>query len=141
MSRSPGTLAAANVTKSHGAQLVLSGVSVVVPFGARIGLVGPNGVGKSTLLRILAGLEEPDAGSVRRSPPSLAVGYLPQEADAAPGETLLAYIARRTGVAAVEADLDRLTDRLADDPALVEEEHVEAGQQESGQACAGRLPA
>jgi ATPase subunit of ABC transporter with duplicated ATPase domains len=125
LSRSPGTLAAANVTKSHGAQLVLSGVSVVVPFGARIGLVGPNGVGKSTLLRILAGLEEPDAGSVRRSPPSLAVGYLPQEADAAPGETLLSYIARRTGVAAVEAELDRLTDRLADDPALVEA-HAEA---------------
>jgi ATPase subunit of ABC transporter with duplicated ATPase domains len=125
LSRSPGTLAATNVTKSHGAQFVLSGVSVVVPYGARIGLVGPNGVGKSTLLRILAGLEEPDAGTVRRSPPSLAVGYLPQEADAAPGETLLAYIARRTGVAAAEAELDRLTDRLAGDPSHVEA-HAEA---------------
>jgi ATPase subunit of ABC transporter with duplicated ATPase domains len=125
LSRSPGTLAAANITKSHGAQLVLSTVSVVVPSGARIGLVGPNGVGKSTLLRILAGLEEPDAGTVRRSPPGLSVGYLPQEADAAPGETLLAYIGRRTGVGDAEADLDRLTDRLADDPALVEA-HAEA---------------
>jgi ATPase subunit of ABC transporter with duplicated ATPase domains len=119
LSRTPGTLAAANITKSHGAQLVLSGVSLVVPDGARIGLVGPNGVGKSTLLRILAGLEEPDAGTVRRSPPGLAVGYLPQEADAEPGETLIGYLGRRTGVAAAETELDGLTERLAADTALV----------------------
>jgi ATPase subunit of ABC transporter with duplicated ATPase domains len=125
LSRTSGTLAAANITKSHGAQLVLSGVSVVVPPGARIGLVGPNGVGKSTLLRILAGLEEPDRGTVRRSPPGLTVGYLPQEADAEPGERLLAYLGRRTGVAAAEAELDRLTDRLADDAAAVDA-HAEA---------------
>jgi ATPase subunit of ABC transporter with duplicated ATPase domains len=125
LSRSSGTLAAANITKSHGAQLVLSGVSVVVPPGARIGLVGPNGVGKSTLLRILGGLEEPDAGTVRRSPPDLAVGYLPQVADAEPGESLLGYLARRTGVAATEAELDVLTERLTLEPALVDA-HAEA---------------
>ena len=72
-------LTAANITKYHGAQLVLSDVTLVVPPDARIGLVGPNGVGKSTLLRILAGLDEPDRGSVRRTPPGLAVEYLPQE--------------------------------------------------------------
>jgi ATPase subunit of ABC transporter with duplicated ATPase domains len=72
-------LAAANITKYHGPQLVLSDVTLVVPPAARIGLVGPNGVGKSTLLRILAGLEEPDRGTVRRTPPGLAVAYLPQE--------------------------------------------------------------
>jgi ATPase subunit of ABC transporter with duplicated ATPase domains len=43
-------------------------------------LVGPNGAGKSTLLRILAGLEETDVGTVRRTPPTLTVAYLPQEA-------------------------------------------------------------
>jgi ATPase subunit of ABC transporter with duplicated ATPase domains len=78
--RPSGTLAAANITKYHGAQLVLSEVTLVVPPHSRIGLVGPNGAGKSTLLRILAGLDHPDAGTVRRSPPSLTVGYLAQEA-------------------------------------------------------------
>src|SRR5207245_1911306 len=82
----------------HGPQVVLADVTVVVPTGARIGLVGPNGVGKSTLLRVLAGIEEPDAGAVRRSPPDLRVGYLPQEPDARPDETLLSYLERRTGV-------------------------------------------
>jgi ATPase subunit of ABC transporter with duplicated ATPase domains len=80
LQRSSGTLAAANITKHHGAQLVLRDVTLVVPPRSRIGLVGPNGAGKSTLLRIFAGLEEPDAGTVRRTPPSLSVGYLPQEA-------------------------------------------------------------
>jgi ATPase subunit of ABC transporter with duplicated ATPase domains len=72
-------LAATNITKYHGPQLVLDGVTLVVPSAARIGLVGPNGVGKSTLLRILAGTEAPDRGTVRRTPPALAVAYLPQE--------------------------------------------------------------
>jgi ATPase subunit of ABC transporter with duplicated ATPase domains len=116
-----GTLAAANLTKHHAAQLVLKDVTVVVPPGARIGLVGPNGAGKSTLLRILAGLEEADSGTVRRLPPDLTVGYLPQEADADPGETLGAYMARRTGVAAAAVSMDELAARLRDEPALAEE--------------------
>jgi ATPase subunit of ABC transporter with duplicated ATPase domains len=80
LQRSSGTLAAANITKHHAAQLVLSGVTLVVPPRSRIGLVGPNGAGKSTLLRILAGVEEADRGTVRRTPPGLSVEYLPQEA-------------------------------------------------------------
>ena len=83
MSRLAGSLVAAGVTKSYGAEVVLEDVSLVVPPRARIGLVGPNGAGKSTLLRLLAGLEEPDAGRIRRTPPTLAVGYLAQERDGA----------------------------------------------------------
>ncbi|HET9115616.1 MAG TPA: ATP-binding cassette domain-containing protein [Gaiellaceae bacterium] len=79
MSRQAGSLVAAGVSKSYGAEVVLADVDLVVPPRARIGLVGPNGAGKSTLLRLLAGLEEPDAGRIRRTPPSLAVGYLAQE--------------------------------------------------------------
>jgi ATPase subunit of ABC transporter with duplicated ATPase domains len=107
------------VTKSYGAQLVLDKVSVAVGPRARIGLVGPNGVGKSTLLRILAGEEEPDSGRVARAPTELLVGYLAQERDVLPDESLGAYLARRTGVAAAERELERLTAALADDPELV----------------------
>jgi ATPase subunit of ABC transporter with duplicated ATPase domains len=92
-----GTLAAANITKHHGPQLVLHDVTLVVPERARIGLVGPNGAGKSTLLRILAGLEEPDAGTVRRSPRDLTVGYLAQETsgdDVSGGEAARAQLAQ-----------------------------------------------
>src|SRR5690348_7380467 len=89
MSRLAGSLVAAGITKSYGAEVVLADVSLVVPPRARIGLVGPNGAGKSTLLRLLGGLEEPDAGRIRSTPPSLAVGYLAQErngAEASGGE-------------------------------------------------------
>ena len=74
-----GTLAAANITKSYGSDVVLDGLSVVVAPRARIGVVGPNGSGKTTLLRVLAGLEAPDSGVVERRPASLTVGYLPQD--------------------------------------------------------------
>jgi ATPase subunit of ABC transporter with duplicated ATPase domains len=123
--QSHGTLAARRITRQHGAETILDGVSLVVPPRARIGVVGPNGIGKSTLLRMLAGLEAPDSGSVTRTPPSLTVGYLPQEVDARADETLRAYLARRTGVADAEADLDRLTARLEREPELVAA-HAEA---------------
>jgi ATPase subunit of ABC transporter with duplicated ATPase domains len=115
----PSTLAAANITKYHAAQLVLRDVTLVVGQHSRIGLVGPNGAGKTTLLRILAGLEEPDAGTVRRTPGDLAVGYLPQERDAQPGESLRAYLERRTGVASAAREMDALAARLEDEPELV----------------------
>src|SRR5437764_3482749 len=83
MSRLAGSLVAAGVTKSYGAEVVLEDLSLVVPPRARIGLVGPNGAGKTTLLRLLAGFEESDTGRIRRNPPTLAVGYLAQERDGA----------------------------------------------------------
>ncbi|MDQ2967207.1 MAG: ATP-binding cassette domain-containing protein [Actinomycetota bacterium] len=120
MQRSSGTLAAANITKHHAAQLVLNDVTLVVPARSRIGLVGPNGAGKSTLLRILAGLEEPDAGTVRRLPAELSVGYLPQESDADPPESLGGYLGRRTGVASAAAEMDEFAIRLEREPKLAE---------------------
>jgi len=120
LSRPAGTLAAHSVTKHHGSHVVLEDVSIAVPPRSRIGVVGPNGAGKSTLLRILAGLEEHDAGRVTRAPSTLTVGYLPQERDAQPGETLLSYLARRTGVADAGRRLDELAGRLEGDPGLAE---------------------
>ncbi len=67
------------LSKSYGALDLFSDLSFAIPPRARIGLVGANGVGKTTLLRILLGLEEPSAGSVQRAR-GLRVGYLPQEA-------------------------------------------------------------
>jgi ATPase subunit of ABC transporter with duplicated ATPase domains len=117
-------LAATAVSKSHGADVVLAGVSLVVPPHARIGLVGPNGAGKSTLLRILAGLETPDRGSVQPAP-GVAVGLLPQEREPLPGETIRAYLARRTGVGEAERELDALAARLDHEPELATK-HAEA---------------
>jgi ATPase subunit of ABC transporter with duplicated ATPase domains len=75
----PHSITLVDVSVSHGADEVISGVSLTVGAGSRIGVVGPNGVGKTMLLRLLAGLEQPERGRVRLSPPGLSVGYLPQE--------------------------------------------------------------
>jgi ATP-binding cassette subfamily F protein 3 len=69
-----------NLSKSYGIQDVFAGVDLALPHRARVALVGLNGVGKSTLLRLLAGLEAPDYGSVQRAR-NLKVGYLPQESN------------------------------------------------------------
>jgi ATPase subunit of ABC transporter with duplicated ATPase domains len=114
-------LIAKQISKSIGGRLLVDGVSLTVGPRSRIGVVGPNGIGKSTLLRILAGLDSPDTGVVERSPAALTVGYLTQEPDAAPGESLRRYLARRTGVAAAEAELDRLTAALVKDESKVDD--------------------
>jgi ATP-binding cassette subfamily F protein 3 len=70
---------ATDLAKSYGVQDVFQDLSLAVPHRARIALVGPNGIGKTTLLRLLAGLEKADAGVVQRAK-RLQIGYLPQEA-------------------------------------------------------------
>ena len=82
---SPSLLTATDLTKSYGDRTVLAGVSLAVDPGHRTGLVGENGVGKSTLLRLLAGIEDPDSGSVTR-PADL--GYLHQELPYGPTTTV-----------------------------------------------------
>ena len=110
-----GSLAARAISKSYAAVQVLDRVSLVVSPGDRVGIVGPNGIGKSTLLRVLAGLEEPDFGDVVRSG---EVGYLPQEPEPRQGETVRDYLARRTGIGPAERELDALAARLDGEPEL-----------------------
>jgi ATP-binding cassette subfamily F protein 3 len=81
-------LTASNLAKSYGPQDVFEGISVDIPHGAKIALVGPNGCGKTTLLHLLAGLEDPTDGVVHRAK-SLRIAYLPQQADQ-PGRSPLA---------------------------------------------------
>jgi ATPase subunit of ABC transporter with duplicated ATPase domains len=108
-------LAATGVSKLHGANVVLADIDLVVPASARIGLVGPNGVGKSTLLRLLARVDEPDAGAISGT---ASVGHLPQEPETRVGETIRGYLARRTGVGDAEARMDSLAARLEREPEL-----------------------
>ncbi len=98
----------------YGARTVLHDVTAVVGAGSRVAIVGPNGVGKSTLLRLVAGLEQPDVGSVTVHPTDATIGFLPQERDRRPGEALGQYLARRTGVAAAEAAMESAAAALAD---------------------------
>lgn len=107
------TLVASGLTVTRGGATVLEGVSLTVAPGDRLGVVGPNGVGKSTLLRAFAGLVPLDEGRLDLAPPTAGVGLLPQEPDRRPGETLRAFLARRTGVAAAQSELDAATEALA----------------------------
>src|SRR5512138_211101 len=69
-----------SLSKSFGAEDLFAGVTFSVAKGARLALVGPNGIGKTTLLRILIGQEEPSGGTITRAR-NLRIGYLSQEAD------------------------------------------------------------
>ncbi len=106
------SLQARDVSLALGARHILEGVDLAVDPGQRVGLVGPNGVGKSTLLRILAGLLLPDRGAVTLSPATANVGYLPQEPERA-DETVREHLERRTGVAAASAAMDASTAAMA----------------------------
>ncbi|MEN3299648.1 ABC-F family ATP-binding cassette domain-containing protein [Pseudonocardia sp.] len=106
------TLQATGLSAGHGSHVLFSGLDLVVAPGDVIGLVGVNGAGKSTLLRLLAGEDVPEDGGIALSPPDATVGHLPQEPERTPGETIAAYVARRTGVSAAQADMDAAAEEL-----------------------------
>ncbi|MEH6376771.1 ABC-F family ATP-binding cassette domain-containing protein [Streptomyces sp. KLMMK] len=108
------TLVAKSLAAGHGDRTLFSGLDLVVAPGDVIGLVGANGAGKSTLLRLLAGLDVPEEGGLSLSPPTATVGHLPQEPERRPGETVREFLARRTGVARAQAELDAATQALVD---------------------------
>ena len=106
-------LVAKDLAAAHGDRVLFSGLGVVVGPGDVVGLVGANGAGKSTLLRVLAGLDPVQAGTVTIDPADASVGYLPQEPDPRPHETMRQFLARRTGVAAAHAAMQAAADALA----------------------------
>ncbi|NUW37714.1 ABC-F family ATP-binding cassette domain-containing protein [Nonomuraea sp. SMC257] len=120
------TMVVKDLAAGHGDRVLFSGLDVVVSPGDVIGLVGANGAGKSTLLRMLAGLDAPEEGGVRLSPATATVGHLPQEPERRPGETVGAFLARRTGVAAAQRDLDAATQALVEQAPGADDAYSEA---------------
>jgi len=110
------TLTARNLSAGHGDRILFSGLDLVVAPGEVTGLVGVNGAGKSTLLRLLAGLDDGagEGGTIALSPPTASVGYLPQEPDRHEGESVRAFLGRRTGVTRAQEELDAATEMLVE---------------------------
>ena len=113
----PAALIARQLSVTRGPRIVLADVDVHLAPGRRAGIIGPNGIGKSTLLRALAGrIDDPDAvveGAVETAPATATVGYLPQESERSTDETVGGFLARRTGVARAQSALDTATEALS----------------------------
>lgn len=108
------TLVAKNVAGGFAHRTLFEGLDLTVAPGDVVGVVGANGAGKSTLLRILAGDLEPLDGVINLAPADGFVGWLPQEHERVPGETVAAYIARRTGCTQATVAMDTAAAALAD---------------------------
>ena len=101
-------LTADNITKAYGERRLLDGASFFLQEGEKVGIIGINGTGKSTLLKILAGMEEPDEGRVIRAQ-GMVVRFLPQHPSFRPEDTLIEALLRENGKTEEEAT-DLITD-------------------------------
>jgi ATP-binding cassette subfamily F protein 3 len=99
------------VVKGYGARTILDGLDFDVEPGARVGVIGPNGGGKSTLMRILAGLEPPDAGDAAQRR-GLTVAYLPQQVEGDERSALETVRAARPDLDELDRELARVAGRL-----------------------------
>ena len=104
-----------NITKSYGVRKIFDGASFFLQEGEKAGIIGINGTGKSTLLKIIAGLEEADDGSVIKANHCL-VRYLPQNPFFAPEETVLEAVLRgnrrEENEGTIEADAKSMLTKL-----------------------------
>lgn len=108
------TLVAKGLAGGYGHRTLFDSLDLTVAPGDVVGVVGANGAGKSTLLRLLAGIDEPQAGTISLAPADAFVGWLPQEHERVEGETVVEYIARRTGCAQATGDMDAAAVALGD---------------------------
>jgi len=110
------TLVAKSLTGGHAHRILFDSLDLTVAPGDVIGVVGVNGAGKSTLLRVLAGLDEPQTGTVSLAPTDAFVGFLPQEHERREGESIAAYIGRRTGCTEATMAMDAAAIALGNTP-------------------------
>ncbi|MGO1983778.1 MAG: ABC-F family ATP-binding cassette domain-containing protein [Brachybacterium alimentarium] len=108
------TLVAHGLAGGYGHRTLFDHLDLTVAPADVVGVVGANGAGKSTLLRLLAGVDAPQEGTVSLSPADAFVGWLPQEHERVPGESVAQYIARRTGCAEATRDMDAAAAALAE---------------------------
>ena len=84
-------LSAEHISKNYGTKQLLHDVTLYLEEGQKIGIIGVNGTGKSTLLKILAGAEEPDEGTLARDP-NVQISYLPQNPEMQDDATVLEQV-------------------------------------------------
>ena len=106
------TLVARDLSGGYAHRTLFSHLNLTVAPGDVVGVVGSNGAGKSTLLRLLAGADEPLAGSVSTAPADAFIGWLPQEHERVAGETIAAYMARRTCAAEATVRMEATAEGL-----------------------------
>jgi ATP-binding cassette subfamily F protein 3 len=115
-------LVVSNIHKRYGGVPLLERVSFTLNRGERAGLVGPNGCGKTTLLRLISGQEPPDEGSITLVPGNLRVGYLPQGWTLAPGVTVGHLLLGAADGEPLERRLEQITAAMA----VAEGDHLQA---------------
>lgn len=115
-------LVAKNLAGGHAHRTLFEGLDLTVAPGDVVGVVGANGAGKSTLLRILAGDLDALGGTVSTAPHDAFVGWLPQEHERVPGETVAAYVGRRTGTTGATVAMEAAAEALGtDEPGAADE--------------------
>jgi len=100
------------ISKNYGSMTILSDVSFALGKGEKAALVGPNGVGKTTLLRILAGIDEPDSGTVEMQK-TACIGYLEQDTSVMGTMTILEYLKTVSGIEELEKNLKKMSPETA----------------------------
>ena len=108
---------AKDLSGGHAHRTLFEHLDLTVAPGDVVGVVGANGAGKTTLLRLLAGESAPLAGTVTTAPGDAFVGWLPQEHERLPGETVAGYVARRTGATAATLAMEAAATALGDESA------------------------
>ena len=110
-------LTAHHISKTYGIQPILQDISFSISSNERVGLIGPNGCGKTTLMRILTGLEQPDSGTVVFTRQNLRIGYLAQGMDFGPEQTIQTALSLNTvSEANLETEIASLASALASNP-------------------------